>query len=338
MARWLTYRGPLTTHGSSLSPEAGKSKTEMGARLYRRGMDVDLRMMRYVIAVADEGGFQKAATSLHIAQPPLSRQISQLERRLGARLFDRRPVRLTPAGEVFVKRARPILTRAQRMVAETRLAAMGEVGHVRIGYVLSAAYETVPVLLEGLSRHHPQIRTDVNEAWSADLETSLEHGTIDVAVAHTIAERPEFCQVRIRSEPLIAVVPAGHRLANRESIELREFATDTFTFYDPQLAPAHYAVLIRALQATGMEFSRRHDMLPGLRGLRLPDDRSFTLVPRSMSQGLPAGVRPLHLVDTGLPKIETRLVWNRTQVNPAAKLAIAVGTEIAERNWPTERA
>jgi DNA-binding transcriptional LysR family regulator len=297
-------------------------------------MDVELRLMRYVIAVAEEGGFTAAAARLHMAQPPLSRQIRDLERRLGTQLFERRPVRLTPAGGVFVKGARPILAHAERMVRDTRLAAVGEVGLVRIGYVLSAAYETVPALLEELARLHPHIRVEAREAWSAELEHSVDTGGIDLAIAHTIPARPDFEQLPLRRESLVAVVAANHRLAGRSAIALEDLAGDTFAFYDPELAPAHYRLLVEVLRTAGTDFPQRTDLLPGLRNLRLPDARSFTLVPASMAGGLPASAHALCLSDAGLPYVETSIVFNRSEASPVARLTAELGGELAaNRGW-----
>src|SRR4051794_31373861 len=97
-------------------------------------MPVDLRLMRYVIAVADEGGFERAARRLHMAQPPLSRQIRQLEHDLGVPLFTRRPTRPTEAGELFVDRARGILAQVDQLVEATRWAGAAETGTVRVGH------------------------------------------------------------------------------------------------------------------------------------------------------------------------------------------------------------
>jgi len=121
-------------------------------------MAIDLRLMRYVIAVAEEGGFQRAADRLLMAQPPLSRQIRDLERELGVTLFERRPVvRLTEAGRVFVESARTILAESDRLVERTLLASRGEYGTIRVGYIYSAVFETLPQLVAAMSRSHPGV-------------------------------------------------------------------------------------------------------------------------------------------------------------------------------------
>ena len=107
-------------------------------------MAVELRLMRYVVAVADAGGFQRAARELRIAQPSLSRQIRDLEQRLGTPLFDRRPTQLTEAGRLFVDAARRVLADTDQMVARTRRAGKLPSGTVRVGYTVSAAYRDMP--------------------------------------------------------------------------------------------------------------------------------------------------------------------------------------------------
>ncbi|WP_133051049.1 LysR family transcriptional regulator, partial [Mycobacteroides abscessus] len=91
-------------------------------------MEIELRWLRYVVAVADHGGMQRAADALHMTQPPLSRQIRELERRLGTSLFTRRPVSLTAAGAVFVEHAREVLSSVDNLVTATRSTATGEAG------------------------------------------------------------------------------------------------------------------------------------------------------------------------------------------------------------------
>ncbi|WP_279583163.1 LysR family transcriptional regulator [Fodinicola feengrottensis] len=143
-------------------------------------MPVDIRLMRYVVAIAEEGSFGRAAARLHIAQPPLSRQVGELERELGVRLFERRPTRLTAAGEAFVESARKVIADVDRAVARTKAVAGGAVGVVRVGYVVSAAYEVLPRLQAAARKQAPGIRLDVTETDSAALAQGLRDGRYDL--------------------------------------------------------------------------------------------------------------------------------------------------------------
>jgi DNA-binding transcriptional LysR family regulator len=114
--------------------------------------------MRYVVTVARERNFTRAADLLHVAQQALSQQVRAVEKMLGVELFDRasRPAKLTPAGVVFVQEARRALAASERVVARTNAAARGELGRIRLAYTFGVAYETLPVLLEAFARDAPQ--------------------------------------------------------------------------------------------------------------------------------------------------------------------------------------
>jgi DNA-binding transcriptional LysR family regulator len=117
----------------------------------------DLRQMRYVVEVAREGGFTRAAANLHVAQQAVSQQVRAVEAALGVRLFERtsRGVDLTAAGAVFVQEARRALNAADRVAQRAQAAARGEVGSLRLGYTLATVYETLPVLVDALAAGIP---------------------------------------------------------------------------------------------------------------------------------------------------------------------------------------
>src|SRR5262245_37517241 len=130
-------------------------------------MPVNLRVLRYVVAVADEGTFQRAAERLHMAQPPLSRQIGGLERELGVVLFERNPTRPTAAGAAFVARARRVLAAADQLVRDVTAAPGPPVlGDVRLGYLPATGLDTIPVLADAVRRRHPGIALDAFDKWS----------------------------------------------------------------------------------------------------------------------------------------------------------------------------
>src|SRR6516165_3853073 len=123
-------------------------------------MGPDLRQMRYVVAVAREGNFTRAAEQLHVAQQALSQQVRAVEEMLGVQLFDRtaRPVKLTPAGEVFVQEAKRALSVSKRVSERTSAAARGELGKIRLAYTFAIAYETLPILLGASLKTCPRCR------------------------------------------------------------------------------------------------------------------------------------------------------------------------------------
>ena len=215
-------------------------------------MAIDLRLMRYVVAVAEERGFQRAAERLLMAQPPLSRQIRDLERELGVTLFERRPVvRLTEAGRIFVESARVILAESDRLVERTVRAGRGELGTVRIGYVFSAVFETVPRLVAAMSESYPGVTVDVRDGWTPELDAALLAGAYDMVLSRDVPQRPEYRRETLRYERVVAVVDECHPLVYQGPVALREFAGQRFCHPPRRLAPDRYHFMATALERTG---------------------------------------------------------------------------------------
>jgi DNA-binding transcriptional LysR family regulator len=289
-------------------------------------MPVDLRLMRYVIAVADAGSFQAAAAQLHIAQPPLSRQVRALERELGVALFHRRPTRLTEPGRVFVDAAREILRAADDAVARTREAGGADVGTVRLGYGPTTAWEEMPALLAGMRDRHPGIELATRELWDAELVAGLLDGTLDAGLGRNL-EVPDGCAaVVLRRERWRVGVVADHPLAGRDAVALRDLRGHTFQAFDRALAPRYYDALIEAIQSTGETFPVWENPLPGLRHLGLREGR-FLLIPAPLAPRLPGPLACLPLADP-VPDAELLLVWSPDATDPALTRLVETAREL----------
>jgi DNA-binding transcriptional LysR family regulator len=194
-------------------------------------IDLDLRLVRYFVAVAEHRHFGRAAAELRIAQPSLSRQVRRLEQELGARLLDRTPqgARLTEAGEVFVRHARSLLRAAGKARAETRAAA--EPSRVTIGYTPGLI---VTPAVRALRREHPG--TDVRSlhlAWN-EARAALLGNRVD-AVVTRLPLRTESLHVTVLyDEPRLLLVPKGHRLAGKESVTLDDIADEPIPRFPDQ--------------------------------------------------------------------------------------------------------
>jgi len=294
---------------------------------YRGHVPIELRLMRYVVAVADEGGFQRAAERLHMAQPPLSRQVRDLERELGVRLFERRPTRLTEPGRVFVEGARRILADADGLAEATRRAARGETGLVRLGYVPSVAHETLPRLLAAMTAERPGIQVDVREAWSAELDHALREGRVDVALARGLPEREEYARETLRSEPLMVVLGERHPLAGRDGLRLRDLREYGFCFFPREVAPDSYDAVLLALGHTGERFEVWESPIPQARHDRLRTGTDFTVVPRSLGDRPPSGTVGIAILDD-LPTVDLGLVWRADALSPSVEALIAVARRL----------
>jgi DNA-binding transcriptional LysR family regulator len=292
-------------------------------------MAIDLRLMRYVVAVAEEGGFQRAADRLVMAQPPLSRQIRDLERELGVTLFERRPVvRLTEAGRVFVESACTILVESDRLVERTLLASRGEYGTIRVGYIYSAVFETLPRLVAAISKSHPGVTIDVRDAWTPELDAALLADTYDLVLSRDMPQRPEYRRETLRRERLVAVVDEGHPLVRHGRARLRDFAGQRFCHPSRRLAPDRHDLMTTALERTGEIFEYWESPIHGLGHLDLRDRRSFALVAASVLGQVPVGTTTIAITDD-LPALELQMVWKRDNTSATLKMFIDTARGVA---------
>lgn len=206
------------------------------------------------VAVAEERHFGAAAARLNMTQPPLSRQIQQLERALGARLFDRsaRRVQLTAAGEALLPEARRLLDASHRTELEIAAVARGRRGLLRIGYTVVAAQAVLPQLLARLREQLPEVRVSLREAVSAEQARLLEQGEIDLAVLRLPAPLEHAATRRLPGDRLVAVLPLDHPLAGRERVSLEELAEDELIMFSAVDAAYFHDLVRRVLAAEGV--------------------------------------------------------------------------------------
>lgn len=216
--------------------------------------------MRYVVAVAEEGGFERGASRLRMAQPPLSRQIRNLERELGVVLFERRPTRLTEPGRVFVEGARRILADVDAMIEQTLRAGHGVSGLVRFGHAPAAAHGVLTSLLAAAHERHPAIQLEVHERWAPEGDPLL-----DLALTHYAPNHPDLASLTLRHEPFVALMSVRHPLAAAASIGWEDLRGMTLCALPQRLAPAYRSALDAAIRVAGESFEVRETPLPAWR-------------------------------------------------------------------------
>ncbi len=193
---------------------------------------MELRHLRYFVAVAEELHFTRAALRLNIAQPPLSQQIRALEDELGVQLFlrTRRSVALTDAGQALLVRAREMLAASHALPGELQRVARGEVGLLRIGF--SSTLPLTKVLRDVVADHrrtHPDVALNLREMHSQRQFHGLLRGELDVGLVRYNEDAPEGIRTRLlRRDPLRLVVPATHRFARRKSVAIAECRDEAF--------------------------------------------------------------------------------------------------------------
>jgi len=191
---------------------------------------MELRHLRYFVALAEELSFTRAAERLHISQPPLSIQIGQLEEQVGAALFDRtsRRVQLTPAGQAFLHDARSILERVEAAGSHARAVAKGLAGRIEIGLSGSHFQGPLPRLIAGYMKDYPDVAVVLNELTPATQLEALRHRRIDLSISRTPVDDIDLVSTRLWSDPVQVALPRGHALARRRRLALRDLRNERF--------------------------------------------------------------------------------------------------------------
>jgi len=200
---------------------------------------MELRHLRYFIAVAEELNFTRAAMKLHMAQPPLSVQIKKLEVEVGAQLLLRqgRQVVLTEAGQVFLEQARQMRAAAQRSVTLARRAASGEVGHLTIGFNTVAEFKTFPKIIPEFKKRYPDVHLTFQSFETAQQLEALRRDDVDVGFVWLPVPSDEFDARVLMKASLIAVLPHAHRVASAHDISIQDLSNEPLVMFSRTLDP-----------------------------------------------------------------------------------------------------
>mgnify|MGYP001823345629 CR=1 FL=1 len=214
---------------------------------------MELRHLKYFIAVAEELHFGRAAVRLHMAQPPLSQQIQKLEDELGVRLLERtkRKVELTASGKLFLEEARLTLQqadRAKRIAIETE---RGIRGRLRIGFVTSASYSILPITIRRFRLEHPFIDLELIEMIPSRQIEALGDGTIDAGLMRPPVADQHLHLETVLEEPLVVAMPNDHRKAMQKSVDLKTLAEESFVLFPRRHGPGIHDVILVACREAG---------------------------------------------------------------------------------------
>jgi DNA-binding transcriptional LysR family regulator len=227
----------------------------------------ELRLVRYWIAVAEDGNITRAAERLHISQPALSAAIRQLEGQLGVALLDRsdRVLRVTPAGELLADEGRALLASAERVVARVQDRDRVAVGRLRLGMTPTARYGIGPELLAACADQAPGVMLYPAEDATGALLRDVRSGRLDVAVLFCPPAAAEGVVIApLRSEPAVVHLRADHPLATRPSVGLEELAGETFLVAEGAESGGFTARVLELCRARGFEPVTRPDPYPDL--------------------------------------------------------------------------
>lgn len=286
---------------------------------------MDLRRLRYFVAVAEELHFGRAARRLNVSQPPLSVQIRTLEREIGAPLLVRtqRRVELTEAGRVLLDEARRLLGQAEAAVIHARRAAEGTVGRLTIGFVSTVDYSILPPLVRRFRHKHPGIALKLLELTGDRQQALLQSGELDLGLSILPSPAAGLTRRPVLREPLIAAVPASHALAGRRRTALRSLAAEPFIQFPRELAPGLYDLAIAACRKAGFtpHLAQEAIQMQTILGL-VAAGLGVAVVPQCMSKLQRPDVRYLALDARGFD-VETVALWHSENRAPALTALIA---------------
>ncbi|MBK5412881.1 LysR family transcriptional regulator [Pseudomonas sp. TH34] len=217
---------------------------------------MELRHLRYFIAVAEELHFGRAAQVLGISQPPLSQQIQALEQEIGARLFERtnRRVELSEAGRLFLQEARLVLAQVDKAADVARRAQLGELGELKIGFTSSAPFNSsIPQAIFAFRQAFPAVHLNLQEMSSTEVAESLVDESIQVGLMRPLPLADSLSVVELMREPLVAVLNAGHPLVegSERGLHLVQLAEEPFVFFPRTYGSGLYAQLLNLARDAG---------------------------------------------------------------------------------------
>jgi DNA-binding transcriptional LysR family regulator len=290
------------------------------------------------IAVAEELHFGRAAERLHMTQPPLSRQIQQLEGELGVQLIDRttRSVTLTPAGVAFLPDARRILQLAEGAAMTVRRVPAGDLGTVVVGFTAASAHVVLPLLLEEAREKLPDVKLELREMVTSVQLEGLLNGELDLGMARPPVKRPGLVSRPLLHEQLIAALPMGHPLADLgRQLTLNDLDGEDVIMYSPVQARYFNQLLISTFTIAGATpryvqyVTQVHTMLVLVRS-----QIGIALVPASAATLHPEGVVFRSIGAFRERPVELDAVWRGDSTNPA--LLRLLRDVLPQREWTTD--
>jgi DNA-binding transcriptional LysR family regulator len=278
---------------------------------------IDLRQLRYFLAVSEELNFGRAALRLHISQPPLSRQIRQLEDQLGVELFLRSKlgVALTVAGAAFLPEVRQTLLQAEKAVAVARAARGAEGGQFVVGYTTVFDRSAIPDVFDRLRQRFPNWRIVTKGKHSISLVRDIKNGIMDAAFIGLHTDTQGLMVETILEEPLVVALPAKHGLAQKRRLGFDDLRGEPMFWFERRLNPGFYD----HCQAFFEQIDFKPKVIPE------PPDHHIML-------GLIAEGQGIALISASLQNVKRRGVAFRALKEEARKLSMGIAVTYSDRN------
>lgn len=290
---------------------------------------MELRYLRYFVAVAEELSFTRAAERLNIAQPPLSQQIRRLEARLGVTLLRRskRRVELTEAGRVFLRQAYQAIQSLEEGILLAQRADRGEIGRLAVGILVYISYTLIPPILREFRAQFPEVHVELRFLTNTLQIAALLSGQVDVCFVRPPIDNPDIASKLISRERFILAMPATHPLAGKSAVSIKQFKNDPFIMYVRELGPTFCSSLVQFCAKAGfspkvaLEVSQINAAV-GLVGAGI----GVALVPQSMNQLHFDNVVYRPLIERA-PNVDVLLAWQAGRPSELLKSFIEMSTQ-----------
>jgi DNA-binding transcriptional LysR family regulator len=294
---------------------------------------MELRHLRYFVTLAEELHFGRAAERLHIAQPPLSQQIRQLEGELGFELFYRtkRNVQLTEAGHVFLGEVQQIMRQLQQAIQVGRQTSRGEIGQLVVGFVSSAAYNILPTILRTFRSCVPGVRLELHELTTDQQLEWLREGRMDVGFLRPPVEENRFSCETIFQESLMVALPEAHLLASQSDVCLTSLANEPFILFPRILAPGLYDLIINLCQQAGFSPKVAQEAIQMQTIVSLvAAEIGVAIVPASLQNLQRIGVVYKN-VQEPTPKVSIAMIWRKNETSPTVLRLVEIVKQAAQQ-------
>jgi DNA-binding transcriptional LysR family regulator len=301
---------------------------------------VEIRHLRYFVAVAEELNFRRAAERLFMTQPPLSQQICDLEEELGVLLFDRthRQIRLTVAGQVFLEDAHQLLMQLDRAKGRAKRANKGEVGRLSIGYTSFVHCPLFRVILRRYRTQYPDVEIILHDLVTIEQMKQLDTEVLDLSfathasLAFSSLRETQLAHECILREPVVAVLPREHHLAGQSPLPFAALADEPWIWFARQFDPTTYDYMTGLFEKAGF----RPNVTQEVNQLQIvislvAAGLGVGLVTASTERLLSQDVVYLDLIEP-MPVAEFSIVWHRDDTSPLLHAFLGIARELSQMN------
>ncbi|MER9681272.1 LysR family transcriptional regulator [Mesorhizobium sp. M0184] len=292
------------------------------------------KLMQSFMAVAEELHFGRAAARLHISQPPLTKQIQQLEQAMGVRLLERtkRKVELTAAGRVFLDEVRAVLHQTEQAVELARKADRGETGHLAVGFIDAAIYSVVPSVVQRFTKRYPEVELSLTDLRIPNQVRAVAERQLDIGFVHPPVVHNALKVESILVEPLIVALPETHRLASEAEVALADLASEALIQFPRSINPSLYDEIVGLCRSSGFSPRIVREATPkqtiiGLVSVGL----GVSLLPACLQNLRRSGVvyRP---IQGRTLSIDTSIIYRHEQPSPVLKAFLDIVRETTQKD------